>query len=530
MRPLFVRLRLAPLAVIAVVLCILRPARADRAVNVALTAPFSAPPFLLELLESAAQENSSCYYPLLDAIADGRFDEAATDREQHALFRRILEEEGHIASKATLALFDFSLALHASAPRIQAHYQFYNTSVEPSVGAAQDAACPVWAHCDGMQFCSPALERAQQPGPDEESMALLPFDRVRGVDPDASPVVLYADVLSPQFRDFHQELSRRAEAGLIAYRLRYRPSLGNVRAHGDDESDGSGVQDQPLAMAGYGVALNLKRTDYIVIDDRDKQNQNQEAASSADQSSDDLTPLSASELSLLGYRAASHVLASDKPFDTLLGLAQDFPRLSANLSRQNISEDIINEVTMNRGHGLRPAQNQIWLNGRLLDTELDLDAFKLLDLLRQEEALVRDLQDSGLTGKEAVDLVVAATAASPVSSNEPLRYDYRDDLEGNNVIIWLNDIEKDDRYSDWPTSTLALLRPMYPGHMAALRRELNNVVIPVNLTDADDVRMVTSTVRVFIDKLIPARFGLVPSVSRADSATMVELAHLLNQL
>lgn len=27
---------------------------------------------------------------------------------------------------------------------------------------AQDAACPVWVHFNGKQYCSPALDRAQQ--------------------------------------------------------------------------------------------------------------------------------------------------------------------------------------------------------------------------------------------------------------------------------------------------------------------------------------------------------------------------------
>jgi hypothetical protein len=30
------------------------------------------------------------------------------------------------------------------------------------LAAAQDAACPVWVHMDGKQYCSPTLERAQQ--------------------------------------------------------------------------------------------------------------------------------------------------------------------------------------------------------------------------------------------------------------------------------------------------------------------------------------------------------------------------------
>ena len=50
-------------------------------VNVALEASFDSPPFLVELLETAASENSTCYFPLLDRIADGAFSELVTEEE-----------------------------------------------------------------------------------------------------------------------------------------------------------------------------------------------------------------------------------------------------------------------------------------------------------------------------------------------------------------------------------------------------------------------------------------------------------------
>lgn len=73
-----------------------------------------------------------------------------------------MQDDGHINDAADLSSLKFSLAIRSAAPRVEAHYQYYNTSVEPRLGTAQDAACPVWVHMDGMQYCSPTLERAQQ--------------------------------------------------------------------------------------------------------------------------------------------------------------------------------------------------------------------------------------------------------------------------------------------------------------------------------------------------------------------------------
>src|SRR5204862_3072333 len=110
-----------------------------------------------------------------------------------------------------------------------------------------------------------------------------------------SPLVLYADITSPMFGGFHRELSRSAKDGLISYRVRYRPSnSGNPR---------------PLFLNGYGIELALKRTDYIVIDDRHaeqsslKERDTATATLAAQDLTEDLTgdlkPLSSSEVSKL---------------------------------------------------------------------------------------------------------------------------------------------------------------------------------------------------------------------------------------
>ena len=82
----------------------------------------------------------------------------------------------------------------------------------------------------------------------------LPFDRVINTQSELPASTLYADINSPLFGHFHQTLSETAKAGQTSYRIRYRPSLT--------------PSTKPLAVSGYGIELSLKRTDYIVIDDR----------------------------------------------------------------------------------------------------------------------------------------------------------------------------------------------------------------------------------------------------------------------
>ncbi len=112
--------------------------------------------------EAASEENSTAYFPLLDRIAEGHFLECSTERELYDTFLQVVQEDGHITEPDALSSFQFALSIHSAAPRIEAHYQYYDTSIEPSLMVAQDAACPVWVHFNGKQYCTPALDRAQQ--------------------------------------------------------------------------------------------------------------------------------------------------------------------------------------------------------------------------------------------------------------------------------------------------------------------------------------------------------------------------------
>ncbi|QKX56539.1 uncharacterized protein TRUGW13939_03644 [Talaromyces rugulosus] len=496
---------------------------AGPSVNVALQASFDAGPYLVELLETAAEENSTAYFPLLDRIAQGAFESATTEQDLYHRFLQVLRDDGHLADAESLDSFKLALSIRSAAPRIQAHYQYYDSSVQSTLAAAQDAACPVWVHLDGKQYCSPTLERAQQGVDGDSDPRELPFDRTFG-DPLATPAVLYADVSSPIFGEYHRTLQALAKDGEVAYRVRYR----SIQNHD--------TPARPLFMNGYGVELTLKRTDYIVIDDRqdedDKKGTAQKTKAKAenleDESPADLTPLSSSEVLTLGTSTAGFVLDSQDPFTTLVKLSQDFPKHSAAVAAYNTSDEFFVEYAKNRQAGLPSARNIMWINGQQIDTR-QVDSYSLLEHLRRERKLIGEFKKLGLAGSEAVDLLSHSSLTEVKVGSDVQRYDWRDEAEEGGVLIWMNNIEKDKRYGSFPSNLQTLLQPTYPGQLPPVRRDVHNVIVPVDLANEEDVGFIVQYLYTFVKRLIPVRFGLVPILHTEESKAQAKIAHHLQQ-
>ncbi|KAI9656705.1 MAG: hypothetical protein M1829_000364 [Trizodia sp. TS-e1964] len=354
-------------------------------INVALKASFDSPPFLLELLETAAEENNTCYFPLLDRIAEGHFDNASTDQELYLLFLETLKNDGHINDAESLSTFQLAVSIHSAAPRIAAHYHYYNNSAEPVIRTSQHSSCNIWYKFHGKIHCSPDLGDSMlkvsgslRDGPE------LAFDRTYG-NATNSTVVLYADVSSPGFLHFHRKLVLLANNGTASYRLRYKPPI-------------SFPQSQ-LMISGYGVELALKRTDYIVIDDRDTdadkpkkhEHSNTSESSLVEEEMTDIRPLSSKELLDLSMKAASFVMASGNPFNTLIMLSQDFPKYTSAIVAHNLSLEFNPDLSVefrdkheNDRQVLLPrGLNAIWINGVQQDPR-KIDAFALLEHIRRE--------------------------------------------------------------------------------------------------------------------------------------------------
>ncbi|KAH8592371.1 UDP-glucose:glycoprotein glucosyltransferase-domain-containing protein [Bisporella sp. PMI_857] len=490
-------------------------------INVALKASFSSAPYLIELLETAADQNETSYFPLLDRIANGQFSKAATDKELYEEFVNVLTNDGHMPDPESLSTYSFALSMRSSAPRIEAHYQYYHTAAEPSLRPENDTSCPAWVLFHGKQYCSPSLDKSLDTIVSTSQLEELQFDRVLG-NSSAPPSILYADITSPIFGQFHKTLIKTAREGKTSYRVRHRKPLTTKET------------ETPLIIPGYGVELALKRTDYIVIDDReDEQKKSDKPAFEKevkfeDEEFADLKPLSTSELLDLSIKASSFIMQSENSLDTLVKLSQDFPKYSSAIASHNATKEFIAEHEYNRAQLVPAGYNVWWMNGVQL-TERNINSLSLLDILRKERKLISSVRELGLSNPQAIELLAHSNISAAKSEDEPQRFDWRDEIEGGGVIIWMNNIEKDKRYSDWPTPLTAMLQRTYPGQLPAVRRDCFNLLVTADLTNLEDVRLVTEVLLSFVKRKLSIRIGFVPVTTTAESTNQATVVYHLLQ-
>ncbi|CAK7273062.1 killer toxin resistant protein [Sporothrix epigloea] len=503
---------------------------AGPSIEVGMTAAFPSPPYLTELLETAAQENATIYFPLLDRIAEGYFAEASSDRELYERFLLLLEQDSHISSQEALSTFKLALSLRSAAPRIEAHFQYYNTAVNGSGSGDQtEKDCEQWFLYEGNQYCSPSLKEGRAIVSNHQTQVReLPFDTRLGLGPDA---ILYADITSPKFGLFHRFLATKALAGEITYRLRHvRTSAGRVR----------GDELEQLPVNGYGVELVLKRTDYIVIDDREAaenpdngSNTPKKLLSAADVTLDaekevsDLRALAKSELAELGMSTADYIMQSKTPFETLLKISQDFPRYSSSIAMHNASAEFIKEHRENRAIMVPSGANVLWMNGvQMIDRQIQ--PLSLVEDIRRERTMINGVRELGLTGKEVIELLGHAAISASKAEDASPRFDWRDEMEGGRVIVWLNNLEKDSRYKDFSKSLRRLLQVGMPGQIPQVRRDIFNQVYAVDLANPEDVLLIVEQLLEFVRRRLPIRFGLVPLAASPASAAQAKIVyHLL---
>ena len=160
--------------------------------------------------------------------------------------------------------------MHAATPRLAAsaeHYDLRVTDVSgPTASSGED--CASWVDWYGQIVCdADSLLRLANAAPAENPDVSLkkprrfPFDHVYSVRPrlDEPPytAIHYADPTASSFAPLHAAL-----LGLqpkVEYVIRWARGTGEQKA-GELSS----------YLSGYGVALDLKKMDYLVLDDRNQ--------------------------------------------------------------------------------------------------------------------------------------------------------------------------------------------------------------------------------------------------------------------
>ncbi|KAI0073110.1 glycosyltransferase family 24 protein [Panus rudis PR-1116 ss-1] len=527
-------------------------------VQVELRSSWPAPPFLLEVLEAIAIEEPQAYYPLLDIITNPELLPNPAPVTQHAVHKHVLDTavaEGYLSAPGVLSAVEMNLGLHMALPKLEAYYQYYRDRHVARHNALNREDCDSWVDWYGQIICdvqtlAHIAGTDSIDGPEQQSninichrtpssSKLLSFDRVspnpaETVERPPRVAILYGSPTSPNFRALHSYLYRASTSDAPTLQYVFRPIP-------EKDLDFS----RKTYLSGFGAALDLKKMEYLALDDRGQ------AASSSEHltpdnvagitletdtiasllqqypensTADYTATLSSEELLQIGFQATQLIHDSDQPLATLKRIAQNFPKYASSVARRVVVDDNLqNEVTENHAKA-QPGVSMMWLNGVVVP-EKDINPFTLLRLLRKERGVMLSLTSLGLSPSQALDLLThnAVSAAQSGSSVLDGIFDASDRQEGGGLITWWNDFEKDARYARWGTSLRLLLRPMYPGQMPNIKRNIFNVVLAVDLSHSSSLNFLAGPVSNIISRNFPYRFGVVPIVETEEGIRMARL-------
>ncbi|KAG1851914.1 glycosyltransferase family 24 protein [Suillus subluteus] len=413
--------------------CALLAFSASPPVGVSLRSSFSAADPLLEALETLALASPEHLFPLLNHFPLPL--KPSTPEESH---NAVLDLAKNYLLPPEIAAVNVGLALHAASPKLAAQH-IYESGRE---------GCEDWVDWYGSIACNAEelrrLVEISVAASDSESqpkMKRLQTDHTPPLQPSLDAprwtAIHYADPMIPEFKSLHDALlSLNLD---VEYVLRWaRPVI---------------AADGPY-LSGFGVALDLKKMDYLAVDDRKRASstsRDDPSGKSQEGNENDVLScifeamsyintemeknattnnlLSAEEIQDLGLKATSFLaLLSDPasfppaisscllgdsltPLHVLHTLSANFPRYAAPLARKvRVPDTVRDEVQDNWGKATMGV-NMVWVNGRVLEGEAGI--FGLLRNFARERALIRSLVELGLSRSQAIEFVVHPVHSGP---------------------------------------------------------------------------------------------------------------------
>jgi len=212
--------------------------------------------------ETVAVEDAPTLFPLLS-----HFPLPERPRTQRDAYETIFNLASEYLDVSALASARARLALHAATPRLAAFAEHYDLRVsDPTASWGED--CASWVDWYGQIVCdTDRLLRLANAAPAENPDISLkkprrfPFDHVHSVRPRLDEpryiAIHYADPTAPSFAPLHAALLSLQPK--VEYVIRW--------ARGTSEQKAGELSSY---LSGYGVALDLKKMDYLVLDDRNQ--------------------------------------------------------------------------------------------------------------------------------------------------------------------------------------------------------------------------------------------------------------------
>ncbi|KAG5893498.1 hypothetical protein JTB14_010548 [Gonioctena quinquepunctata] len=511
-----------------------------KSVTTLLDAKWKSTPLVLEVAEYLADENEDFYWDFIDSISslDPPLTAIENDRER---YNKIIEVTSKLVTTSQLNVLKFGLALHIYSPEVQMFGQIAQERKLPP--------CPTVADVGGELTCDieELKSLVNKPNDDYARISLYKVDtHYPGSANRSLAVVLYGQLGTNTFSQFHQVLKEAALEGKIDYVVRHYVKDNDAR---------------PLRLSGYGVELQMKSTEYKSQDDTEvHEDQKSEEASQEDEdvelegfdfsklkktfphlakeleqfklhleeTSNELAPLKVWEFQELSLQAAERIMTSpkDEALKVLTQIAQNFPMQAKGLVKTIVNADLKYEMKRNSDKfasnlNLQPSDTALFINGMFYDVDL-VDIYGVLEVLRQELRTMEGLHGIGINNKRMSTLLGLDFGDDSTGSQE-FAIDIRD-----SAINWINDIENDARYARWSNSLMDMLRPTFPGMLRQIRKNLYNLVLIIDPTDPE-TKDVLKLVESFVIHTTPIRVGIVFNVTDSHSVSGLDDAAVAMQ-
>ncbi|KYM95086.1 UDP-glucose:glycoprotein glucosyltransferase, partial [Cyphomyrmex costatus] len=495
--------------------------RADKKINKYVTtlinAKWKETPLVLEAAEYLSDENPSYFWKFIESYS--KIIKHSTPRSQQDNYNIILQLAQKYLSQSEIAVFKLGMSLRIYSARVE---MFFQMAVNKNVSS--------YGFCDNFVNIGETFTCSL-----EDTDKLLEQDTWETVDtydvdhkylstPESDKImILYGQVVTPSFIDFHEKLKNIAETRGINYILRHFER-----------------EDMKLRLSGYGVELQMKSTEYKATDDSDIKDNSGKSSEMVNDGMEEieginfmtlkkLYPDQQAELDKiqtylletsheigafkvwqfqeLSHQAAERIMKSPsiEALNILTDISQNFPMQAKSLIRTKVNIDMKKEMKLNQeifmaSLNIQPTDTALFINGLYFDLEA-IDILALLESLRSELRVMEALHKIGFSNKKMSKLL--ALDLSGGTDNQNFAMDIRD-----SAINWINDIENDPRYSNWSPSLTELLRPTFPGMLRNIRRNLYNLVLIIDPLSDDSMPLIALAQSLYAHSA-PLRVGFV---------------------
>ncbi|KAM4558824.1 UDP-glucose:glycoprotein glucosyltransferase 2 isoform 2-T2 [Odontesthes bonariensis] len=496
---------------------------APKGVTASLKAKWSMTPFLLETSEFIGEDSNEKFWQFVDTVKE--LTVYKHGESVRSYYNLVIKKAGQFLTDLQVHLLRFALALRSYSPAVHASQQIAGDEPPPP-------SCPAFVSVHGQLSCSTKdIKKLLKAAASRPKPYLYKNDHTYpGVNKTDVPVViLYAEIGTKKFVSFHKVLSEKAEKGALRYVLRH--FVENPKP-------------QKMLLSGYGVELAIKSTEYKAVDDT-KVKDSKTALNAEDddndevqgfvfgtlkkshpelqeqlgelrkhllESTNDMAPLKVWEMQDLSFQAATRIMSVPK-FDALKvmrDLSQNFPSKARSLTRVAVKQEMRKEIAENQKHlsetvGMHPGDGELFINGLHIDLDTH-NPFSILDILRGEANVLEGLHNLGIKGEHQGNLLRLPVNTVDDSYTLDIRHP---------AVMWMNDIENDHTYRNWPTGVQELLRATFPGVIRQIRRNFFNLVLFLDPLQEETVELV-KLAELFYKHKIPLRIGFVFVVNPKD--------------